>query len=164
MSSKLIFAKRSSEDIRIFGGQVFADIDGKNVATIEQETITLEISAGIHQIKMYKSHEYGSMIGFAETEINLKDGETLVLKYSPPLVVTQPGHIVVSDFISYDHLNSEINASAQIIAQEKRENDRKIRQQEEEVKRNSWWWIIFIFVIPAICWLIYELTWMSIWM
>lgn len=157
MSARLVFVKRSNEEINIFGGQVFADVDGVNVATIGQETVTVEVPAGKHIVKMYKSHEYGSMIGFAENELTVSDGDALVFKYAPPMVVTQPGHITVSNFISYDKIENDVRAAAQIIAQEKRTNDEKIQQQEENMKKNYWGWIILIFVIPAICWLIYEL-------
>ena len=158
MSAKLILVRRSDEEINIFGGQVFADVDGKNVAVVERETLTVEVPAGTHTVKMYKSHDYGSMIGFAESEITLADGEALVFKYAPPMVVTQPGHITISDFVSYDKIEREVRASAQVIAQEKQANDQKIQTQQENLKKNYWGWIILIIVIPAICWLIYELV------
>lgn len=161
MSAKFVFVKRSNEEINIFGGQVFADIDGVNVATIGQETVTVEVAAGKHIVKMYKSHEYGSMIGFAENEITVSDGDALVFKYAPPMVVTQPGHITVSNFVSYDKIENEVATAAQIMAQEKRANDEKIQRQEENMKKNYWGWIILIFVIPAICWLIYELVFLD---
>lgn len=157
MSAKLIFVKRSQEEINIFGGQVFADVDGKNVATVGTEIITVEVPAGTHRVKMYKSHEYGSMIGFAESEITIGDGDALVFKYSPPMVVTQPGHITISDFTSYEQIESEVSTSAQVMAREKRENDEKIRQQTENMNKNYWGWIILIFIIPAVFWIIYEI-------
>ena len=163
MSARLIFARRSREEIDIFGGQVFADVDGKNVATIGEETVTIEVPPGTHTIKMYKSHEYGSMIGFAESEVTLADGEALVFRYSPPMVVTQPGHITVSDFVSYEKIESDISNSARAIAQEKRSNDEKIRKQEEKNNRNIWGWVILIIVIPLLLWMIYYMViWGSI--
>lgn len=162
MAAKLIFVRRSDEEIHIFGGQVFADVDGKNVAVVERETITVEVPAGTHMVKMYKSHEYGSMIGFAENEVTLEDKEALVFRYAPPMVVTQPGHITVSDFVSYERIEREVTASAQVIAQEKRANDQKIQKQQENMKKNYWGWLILIFVIPALCWLVYELVWLDI--
>ena len=138
MSAKLIFVRRSDEEINIFGGQVFADVDGKNVATIGRETITIDIPEGKHIIKMYKSHDYGSMIGFAETEITVSDEEKLVFKYSSPMVVTQPGHIVVSDFTSYEKLENDVKSAARVMAQEKKANDEKIKRQEEASNKNMW--------------------------
>lgn len=158
MGAKLIFVRRSEEEINIFGGEVFADVDGKNVASVKDETITVEVSAGAHSIKMYKSHGYGSMIGFAESDVTLAEGEVLVFKYSPPMVVTQPGHITVSDFSSYEKIERDVNSSAQVIAQEKRTNDEKVRVQEKKASRNIWGWIVLIFIIPAILWFIYEMV------
>lgn len=129
MSARFVFVKRSREEINIFGGQVFADVDGVNVATIGEETITVEVPAGKHVVKMYKSHEYGSMIGFAESELTVADGDALVFKYAPPMVVSQPGHITVSNFVSYDKIEDDVRTAAQIIAQEKRTNDEKIEAE-----------------------------------
>lgn len=157
MSAKLVFVKRSPEEIEIFGGQVFADVDGKNMATIGQDTITVEVPAGPHIIKMYKSHEYGSMIGFAESEVTLAEGEALVFKYSPPMVVTQPGHITVSDFSSYEKIEQDVTHTGKVIAHDKKVNDEKIRKQEEKAGKNMVGWIVLICVIPAVIWLIYEL-------
>ena len=163
MSAKLIFARRSNEEIQIFGGQVCADVDGKNVATIDRKTITIEVSPGTHVIKMYKSHDYGSMIGFAENQITVADGDSLVFKYAAPLTISQPGHMVVSDFVSYEKLENEICSAASAMAREKRMNDEKLRQQEERSNKNMWWWVVLIVVIPAIIWGIYEaIIWNSI--
>ena len=86
MSAKFVFVKRTSEEIRIFGGEVFIDIDGKNVAKLDNNTITIDVSEGTHTVKMYKSHHYGSMIGFAENVIGIRDNEILVFKYSSPMI------------------------------------------------------------------------------
>ena len=111
---------------------------------------------------MYKSHESGAMIGFSEAEITLAEGEAVVLRYAPPMIITQPGHITVSDFVSYDKIEQEVNASAQVMAQEKRANDAKIQQQEETMKKNYWIWVFLICLIPVLCGLIYALSWMMI--
>ena len=161
MSAKLIFVRRSQEQIDIFGGEVFADVDGKKVATIGTETITYEVPAGRHIVKMYKSHEYGSMIGFAESEFTINDNEALVFNYSPPMKVTQPGHIVVSDFTSYEEIENEVATTAKVIAKEKADARKTAEEAGKAIAHNQIAWWVLIFVIPAIFWAIYEFMIMS---
>lgn len=157
MSAKLIFVRRTKAEIDIFGGEVFADVDGRKVATVSQETITYELPAGRHIIKMYKSHDYGSMIGFAESDLDIKEGEVLVLRYAPPLKTTDPGHITVSEFTSYEQIEKEVEESGRIAASEKSKAERQAKENAENiVKTQTYWWIL-IFVIPGILWLLYSL-------
>ena len=163
MSAKLIFVRRSQEQIDIFGGEVFADVDGKKVATIGLETVTHEVPAGHHVVKMYKSHEYGSMIGFAESEFDIGENEALVFNYSPPMKTTQPGHIMVSDFTSYEEIEQEVSATARVIAKEKAEAVKTAQETGKAIAKSQTYWWVLIFVIPAILWIIYEaIIWGSI--
>lgn len=120
MCAKLVFVRRSEEKIKIFGGNVYVDLDGKNIGIIDNDNLTIDIEAGKHKIKMYKSHNYGSMVGFAEVELDIKDDEKLAFKYTCPMTITQPGHIIVSDFISYDKIESELQNEDIILKNEKK--------------------------------------------
>lgn len=162
MSAKLIFICRTKEEIEIFGGQVFADVDGKNVATISTESITVEVLPGTHQIKMYKSHEFGTMIGFAEVNITVSDGEALTFKYNPPMIVTQPGHITVADFVSYEKIQEEVEITSKQLASQKKESDNQKQKAEKDAKNNAWIIVLLVFAIPTIFWIIYEFMVMSI--
>jgi hypothetical protein len=96
--AKLVFLQRTEKEIEIFGGDVFFDIDGKNAGKLSLSNQTVELPAGEHIIKMYKSHTYDTFIGFAEQTINLGEDESLLVKYSCPMMVSQPGNIVISAY------------------------------------------------------------------
>lgn len=148
MSARLIFARRSIEEMSSFGGQVFADIDGKNAAIIEGSTVTVEVETGVHRIKMYKSHN-GSMIGFAEDEINLSDGEALVIRYFPPSLITQPGHFNVTEFVSYEKIDAEIESAAAEIRTQK-QNAETARKTAEKKSNSVAIWIAVIIIASMI--------------
>ena len=48
--------RRTQSEIDIFGGDVYVDIDGKNVGIVGKEDLQIQLSPGPHTIKMYKSH------------------------------------------------------------------------------------------------------------
>ena len=54
--AKLVFLQRTQREIELFGGDVFFDIDGKNVGKLSLSNQIIELPAGTHSIKMYKSH------------------------------------------------------------------------------------------------------------
>lgn len=96
--AKLIFLKRTQKEIEIFGGDVYFDIDGKNAGKLSLTNQIVEIPAGEHTIKMYKSHTFDTFIGFAESVINVTDDEQLMVKYSAPMMINQPGNMVISEY------------------------------------------------------------------
>lgn len=96
--AKLIFLKRTQQEIEIFGGDVYFDIDGKNAGKLSLTNQTIELSAGEHIVKMYKSHTFDTFIGFAEAVINITDNEQLMVKYSAPMMISQPGNMVISEY------------------------------------------------------------------
>ena len=100
MSTKVIFMRRTPKEIEVFGGTVFIDIDGKNVGQLGTEDFIIDLAEGKHKIKMYKSHTYDTYIGFAETEIEVKADEHLLIMYSAPMLINQPGNIIVTDYTS----------------------------------------------------------------
>ena len=96
--SKLIFLRRTQKEMEIFGGDVFFDIDGKNAGKLSLSNQTVELSPGTHTIKMYKSHTFDTFIGFAEQTISLDENEILMVKYSCPMMINQPGNMVISAY------------------------------------------------------------------
>lgn len=96
--AKLIFLKRTQKEIEIFGGDVYFDIDGKNAGKLSLTNQIIEVSSGEHTVKMYKSHTFDTFIGFAESTINVTDDEQLMVKYSAPMMINQPGNMVISEY------------------------------------------------------------------
>jgi hypothetical protein len=100
MNEKLVFLRRTQKEIELFGGDVYIDINGRNIGTLDITDFVYDVRPGKYKIKMYKSHTYDSFIGHAETEITIAENEQLLIKYSPPMLINQPGSIVVSNFES----------------------------------------------------------------
>jgi ElaB/YqjD/DUF883 family membrane-anchored ribosome-binding protein len=96
--AKLVFLKRTQKEIEIFGGDVYFDIDGKNAGKLSLTNQIVEKPAGEHTVKMYKSHTFDTFIGFAESVINVTDDERLMIKYSAPMMINQPGNMVISEY------------------------------------------------------------------
>ena len=96
--AKLVFLQRTQKEIEIFGGDVYFDIDGKNAGKLSLVNQTVDLPAGEHTIKMYKSHTYDTFIGFAEQTISVNEDESLMVKYSCPMMVSQPGNMVISEY------------------------------------------------------------------
>lgn len=153
--AQLYFLRRTLSEIEIFGGTVYADIDGKRVGEIGRTDLVVDVEPGQHTIKMYKSHIYDTFIGFAEVTLNIENDKALVLRYSAPMVVTQSGHIVVTDFTSIDEINRQINQKESALRAEKRESDLQILKQKEEAQKNNNSLIFWIIVVPAIIGLLY---------
>lgn len=144
MNGKLIFMRRTPKEIEVFSGDVYIDIDGRNIGVLLSVNLEHEISSGIHKIKMYKSHSFGSFIGHAEIELNIKENEQLLLRYAPPMLINQPGNIIVSDFISMEQVDLIAKEQENIITRDFDLEEEK-KQQLEEKTRNGI--IIFIALI-----------------
>lgn len=154
MSCLLVFMKRSPKEIEIFGGEVYVDIDGKNVGIVGIDNLKLNISEGMHKIKMYKSHTYGTFIGMSEAVIELKNKEELLIKYTPPMLVSQPGNIIITDYVSDNQVQDIVAENENIIRNEHQQKQRNIQEQEEK-NRNGMIIFIVIIVISAVIWGIY---------
>lgn len=157
--AKLVFLKRTAKEVEVFGGEVYFDIDGKNIGTLKSENIEVPISEGAHTIKMYKSHTYDSFIGIAESTITLAEDEELMVKYSAPMMVNQPGNMVIS---AYEPEKAET-------VQAERENTMKrdfvaeqTRKQEAEEKyKKGIWTVVIVMIIIGIIWAISDAIIMS---
>ena len=159
--SKLYFVARTRSEINIFGGTVYIDIDGKQAGKLEETHTIIEVSPGLHTIKMYKSHEYNTFIGFAEISITIEENKDLCLRYTAPMLVHQAGHIVVSDFISIDDMNRQFYETESSLSAQKKENDIKIQKQEEAQKKNNNALIFWIFIFPVLIGLLYFIISMA---
>lgn len=153
--SKLYVIRRTESEIQIFGGTVFIDIDGKRVGEISRTDLVIDLEPGTHNIKMYKTHTYDTFIGFADVTITVEDGKDLTARYSAPMTIHQPGHIVISDFVSLTQIDNQIKQKEIVLREEKRANDLQAQQREEESQKNNNALIFWIVVVPIIIGLIY---------
>ena len=149
MGSKIIFMRRTEKEIEIFGGDVHIDIDGKNVATLGKSDYTIHLDNGIHKIKMYKSHTYDTFIGFAEAEIDVLDNKNLLISYSSPMLITQPGNIVVSDYQSEQQVNAIVSERKQKIFADHRKEE-NLKQKLEAQNQNGMLIFVIIMIIATI--------------
>lgn len=135
--AKLIFLQRTQKEIEIFGGDVFFDIDGKNAGKLSLTNQTVELPAGDHTIKMYKSHTYDTFIGFAEQTIFITEDEALMVKYSCPMMVTQPGNMVISEYSEVKEVET-VKARDAAIQRDFVAQETQKREAEEKYKNGVW--------------------------
>lgn len=152
--AKLIFLRRTEKEIQVFGGDVYIDIDGKNVGLLSRVNQEFEISAGKHTVKMYKSHSYDTFIGFAESTINVVEDEQLMVRYAAPMAANQPGNLIIS---AYDPLKETKMLRARENAIQRDYAAAEHRKQEQNNKYNTG-------VIIFICFLIVDAIIWAIWM
>lgn len=162
MAARLIFIRRTPKEIEIFGGTVFVDIDGKNIGKLSEKDLTIDVDAGRHHVKMYKSHTYGTFIGIAEVDVDVQEEKALTFRYSAPMMITQPGNIMVADFTSFHDIDKIVTEKERNLIIEKRENDYKIQKDEEESRKNNSSLLFWIFIIPTILVLICYIIEISI--
>lgn len=151
----LVIIQRTQSEIEAFGGDVYIDIDGKNVGIVKTQNLRFSLTAGKHKIKMYKSHTMGTIIGIAETELEINEDEKLYARYAAPLVTNQPGNIMIAHFKSENELNNivrDIESSIRAEYDQQKENKQK---SEIESKQNEMNLFIWIFIIPAIVGFLY---------
>lgn len=148
--TKLVFLRRTEKEIQVFGGDVYIDIDGKNVGILSRTNQEYNIQAGQHTIKMYKSHSYDTFIGFAESTITVEENEQLMVRYATPMAANQPGNIIISP---YDpSKESEILRERENTIQRDFATDEH-RKQEQNNKYNTGVKIFIVFIIlDAIIW------------
>ena len=156
-----VVLRRTQSEIDIFGGDVYVDIDGKNVGIVGKEDLQIQLSPGPHTIKMYKSHSMGTFIGAAEAVIEMKKDENLYARYSAPLIVSQPGNIVIAPFESKNDLDDVINNVENSIRREYQNQQRLENQHKIESEKNNTSLMIWVYIIPAIAFLLYLIITMS---
>lgn len=158
--AKLVFLQRTQKEIEIFGGDVYFDIDGKNVGKLSLQNQTIEIPAGSHTIKMYKSHTFDTFIGFAEATITIKDDEPLMVKYSCPMMISQPGNMVISEYSEQKEAEAVRARDAMInrdfVAEETRKN-----QADDNYKNGVKVVILVAVAIAVVLGIFYGILWSS---
>lgn len=144
------FVRRTPSEIEIFGGTVYVEIDGLCVGEVGKTDLVVELVPGAHKIKMYKTHAYNSFIGFAEADILLVENKSLMVQYSPPMTITQSGHIVISNFSSMDEIEELIVQKEKHLQQEKATNDAQMQKRNEEIENSSKKLAFWFFVVPIL--------------
>ena len=153
MSPQLVFIKRTEHEKSVFGGDVYFDLDGRNIGQLSNDNQTITLTSGVHKIKMYKSHDFGTLIGFAETDIDVKEHEILAVRYSAPMLVNQPGQIVIREY-DEDEINKIMKQSDTTIAKDIIKNEEHIKEQQKNSNNTALFLVIFIVIIPLIFYII----------
>ena len=157
---QLVFLRRTREEAQIFGGEVYFDIDGRNAGRLTWENQTVEVSPGPHRIKMYKSHTYDTFIGVAETTVEVGEGETLMVRYGAPMMVNQPGNLVISP---YDSQEAErvIRARQDTIRHEQVAQVQRQQEQQRQYGNALKWVILFAVAVGVLIALSQIPLWLS---
>ena len=142
---KLIFLRRTQNEVEVFGGEVFVDIDGKNNGKVSISNLIIDIPAGEHTIKMYKSHKYDTFIGFAEQKVVLGENDELMVRYSCPMTVNQPGNI--------DKEDEAIIKRNEAIRRDKDEHEKQINEAEAKYSRGIIAVICVLIIIAILYWI-----------
>ncbi len=148
MSARLVFLRRTAEELEAIGGEIYFDINGKNIGKLAMSDCNVDLPAGTYKLRMYKSHGYGAMAGFAETVVSVGEGEALLIRYNPPAVVNQSGHIMVSEY-SRAAADAAACENAARINDERAESAEKARQRDRS-SQNVIKWIIITAVLATV--------------
>ncbi len=143
------------------GGEVYFDINGKNIGRLAMTDCNVDLPAGTYHIRMYKSHSYGGMIGFADATVQVQEEESLLIRYSTPATVNQPGHIMVCAY-SPEAANAAAQEAAYRISAAKAEEQRKEEQRSKGTKTAITWIIVGTVVSVLSIAIIYGVIWSSI--
>tara|TARA_B100000929_G_C15374179_1_gene375471 strand:- start:48 stop:536 length:489 start_codon:yes stop_codon:yes gene_type:complete len=144
LTGKIIVVRRTKEEIKIFGGEVFIDIDGVNVGKLAEIDFDYSIPIGRHKIKMYKTHSFGTHIGISEVEIDVTENIPLVVKYTNPMHVNSPGNIIVTEYKSSKDINDIVAEADKILSSERIENENIKKEQEKQGRKYIKWAWIFV--------------------
>lgn len=162
--AKLVFFRRTAQELATQGGEVYFSLNGRSLGKLAATDCFVELPAGRYQLQMYKTHSYGSMIGFADVTVDLHEGEELLVRYSAPAVVNQPGHITLFAYTreSADAMAQELEGRIAAERAQKQAQEQKAR----EGANNAVKWIIIAGVgtglLIAICYAIIYASMMSI--
>lgn len=155
--ARLVFLRRTEAEASLTGGEVFFDLNGKNIGRLALTDCFVDLPAGTYQIRMYKSHGYNTMVGFTTVSVTVGENETLLLRYTPPAVVSQPGNIQVLNY-SPELADSLAEEAAKMI-ETNRNADRIKAENSRRGTRKAVKWIIIASVatgvLIALSWIIY---------
>lgn len=155
MDFNFVIIRRTKAEIKAFGGDIYADIDGKNVAIIKDDDVKLLLSLGKHSVKMYKSHKMGTFIGTTEVEFEILENEVLCSRYSAPLIINQAGNIMLFNYESDEQINQITNEIENIVNRDFETEQKKIAEQKEISEKNNTNFFIWLFLVPVVIGLIY---------
>lgn len=157
--AKLVFLRRTDKEIEVFGGDVYFDLDGKNIGKLSRTNQEIDVLPGKHTIKMYKSHSYDTFIGFAESTIDVDETEELMVRYAAPMAVNQPGNMIIS---AYDYCKETevLRNREQTITHDYAADVNRKKEQNERYNTGITIWIVCM-IIGAIIFAIWEA---SIWL
>lgn len=156
--AKLVFLRRTDKEIEVFGGDVYFDLDGKNIGKLSRINQEINTVPGKHVIKMYKSHSYDTFIGFAESTIDVGENEELMVRYAAPMDVNQPRNIIISAY-DYQKEAEALRNREQTIARDYAADENRKREQNEKYNTGIKIWMACM-IIGAIIFAIWEA---SIW-
>ncbi len=145
---RLVFMRRTPSEVQTFAGEVFVDIDGKNVGKVGLSDFEVTLPEGSHLIKMYKSHKYGTFIGFAEATLQICANDKLLVKYSAPMVVSQPGNMVITDYDNESLEQSVKEREHRIMRDASEDNARK--EEANRKSQDAMLWVVLIIILTAI--------------
>ena len=154
--AKLVFLRRTDTEIEILGGEVYFDLDGKNIGKLSCVNQEVDVLPGRHVIKMYKSYSYDTFIGFAESAIDVGENENLMVRYAAPVAVNQPGNILISVYDPQKEAETLRNREETIAHDYTAEVNRK-KEQNENYNTGTVMWIACS-IIVAIIFAIWEIS------
>jgi hypothetical protein len=147
--AKLVFLRRTEKEIEVFGGDIYFDIDGKNAGILTRNNEEIELLAGQHTIKMYKSHSYDTYIGFAECKISVEETEHLMVRYAVPMQANQPGNIMIYPYDA--HKEKEVlDARESAIIRDYDANEKRKRDQNGKYNTGTILWIGLVILLMII--------------
>ena len=148
MKGKIIFVRRTVEEINIFGGDVFIDINGINVGKLSEEHFEYSLPIGKHKLKMFKTHTFDSDIGISEVEIDLQENIPLIVKYTCPMHVNSPGNIRISEYRCENDLDEIATNTNKALYSERIKNEQIVEKQKKRQKKYEFLvWIFLIIVV-----------------
>lgn len=160
MAARLVFLRRTRAEAELQGGEVYFDINGRNVGKLALSDAFVDVPAGVYHIRMYKSHGYGAMVGFADATVEVQEGMSVLVRYSAPAVISQPGYIMLSAY-SPQAADSAAFETERQIGMERAYAAKK----EEEVRQGTSTavkWIIaaaiatgVLIAIPSVCYIVW---------
>lgn len=132
MSARLVFFRRTQQEMLSMPGEIYFDVNGRNLGRLSAAECFVDLPAGQYQVRMYMSHACGSLIGFADILVSLQEGESVMLRYIAPAMLNQPGHIMVFDYDPAAANTMAWNIDSQIAAARAQQAARN-----EQAKRES---------------------------
>ena len=148
MATQLVFFRRTYQEIALYGGEVYFDINGRNVGKLMLTDAFVELPPGRYHIRMYKSQNYGNMVGFAEATIDLNEGESLMIRYNAPLTVNLPGNLMISTYNPVEADQTAAMLNNNIANEQMRRQQQAAQMQKSNAAVIGW--IVAISVISVL--------------